>query len=214
MARTTFSGPVASQNGFLGSMNSDNTQASDNLGISSFVSGTNQNGKTIRLNSVTNTGTANSTIGFQSKITQGASQTSDVIGCEIGPRLNNGVALTGTGTVIGTQVDVYLRGTTGNVAGSVRGMQIELVTDAGSTRTIAGEMVGIRFRNNTSCTVTGDMSVLRIEDDESTNVWDFFAKIDANMSIASATGTATTQAGWIKVKVGSSTKYIALYDTV
>lgn len=214
MARTTFSGPVASQNGFLGSMNADNTQASDNLGISSFVSGTNQNGKTIRLNSVTNTGTANSTIGFQSKITQGASQTSDVIGCEIGPRLNNGVALTGTGTVIGTQVDVYLRGTTGDVAGSVRGMQIELVTDAGSTRTIAGEMVGIRFRNNTSCTVTGDMSVLRIEDDESTNVWDFFAKIDANMSIASATGTATTQAGWIKVKVGSSTKYIPLYDTV
>jgi hypothetical protein len=95
---TSFTGPIT-------------PVAGQNLQLNSGPTGTDQAGETVRINSITNTGTANSWIGFQSKPAQGASTAQNVIGFEVSPRLNNTFALTGSGSIIGAHVDAYLRAT-------------------------------------------------------------------------------------------------------
>ncbi len=162
----------------------------DHLVLNSGVTSNDIGGKTIRLNSITNTGTGHDLIGFQSKPGQGASTAKNVIGCEISPRLNDAVALTGSGSIIGQHVDCYLKGTTGNIAGDVRGQQIELIDDTGSSRTVAGNVSSIRLRSNLSCTVTGKTCAIRWENSEGTKGWDGFLQLSA----ALGTQTGTTNA--------------------
>lgn len=175
-------------------------------------------GKKVRLNSVTNTGTANSLIGFQSKPAQGASTAQNVMGCEISPRVNDTFALTSTGTLIGAHVDAYLKGTTGNVGGDVRGAQIELVTDDAGTRTISGDVVGLRFRAAFSGTITGDMVVIRVEKAEAqtnSKQWEYLLELTGDNALIwrdDYTTEVTTLSGAIKVLVNGADRWIPLYS--
>jgi len=195
--------------------------AGQNLQLNSGPTGTDQAGETVRLNSITNTGTANSWIGFQSKPGQGTTMANPVIGFEVSPRLNDGIALTGaSGTIIGGHIDTYLRGTTGNVASDVRGLQLELVTDDAGTRVVTGDVVGLRMRAAFSGTVTGHVVPFRIEFAENqTNSVDW----EALMKLTGTQGgvwnddpatevDATTVKGYLKVLVNDQVRYIALYD--
>jgi hypothetical protein len=170
-------------------------------------------GKTIRLNSITKTGTANSNIGFQAKPGQGASMANNVIGAEISPRLNDAVALTGSGSIIGLHADVYLKGTSGNIAGDVRGAQIELVDDGSAGRTISGDAIGLRFRSNLSCTaITGKHAPLSVENGEGSQKWDALAKIEAETGVFDkTTAVNATQNGYLLVHVDGADRYIPLY---
>lgn len=170
-------------------------------------------GKTVTLSAVTKTDASAALIGAQCEPTQGASTAYDVIGMEISPRLASAVALTGTANLVGFHVDATLQGATGDVAGDVRGQQIEVADGAGSTRTVAGDLVGLRFASSVESTVTGDAAVLSVEAAAKATGWDFFLKA-ADEGATVSTGTAATQAGVIAVKIGSATKYIALYDAV
>lgn len=186
--------------------------------INSGTTATDIAGDTIRLNSITNIGTANSFIGFQSKPAQGASTAQNIIGAEISPRLNDTFALTGTGTIIGMHVDTYLRGTTGNVAGDVRGQQIEMVTDDAGTRTVTGNVSGLRFRTAWSGTITGDMEAIRIEAPEAqTNSKTYDSVLTLTGTVAGVWNDApatepTTADGYIKVIVNGNARYIQLYS--
>lgn len=171
-------------------------------------------GKTIRLNSATKTGTANSYIGFQCKPAQGAAMANNVIGAEISPRLNSGIGLSGSGSIIGLHVDAYLKGTTAaTVAGDVRGMQIELVDDGASSRIISGNAIGLRFRSNLSCTtLTGRHSVMSIENGEGTQKWDYLFEIEAETGVFDkTTAVNATQNGYLAVYVDGAARYIPLY---
>lgn len=194
----------------------------DHLKVQSAVTNTDIAGKTVRVNSITNTGTADSLIGFQSKPGQGASMANNVIGCEISPRVNDTFGLTGSGSLIGAHVDAYLKGTTGNIAGDVRGAQIELVTDDAGTRTISGDVVGLRFRAAFSGTITGDMVVIRVEKAETqtnSKQWEYlFELTDDNGTVWAEDHTTEVDAtgavaGAIKVRVNGADRWIALYDT-
>lgn len=174
-------------------------------------------GKTIRLNSRTeSTDTANSLIGFQSKIGRGISAATDIIGGEISPRINDGIALTGSAGIVGLHTDVYLKGTTGDIAGDVRGQQIELVDDTGSSRTVAGNVTHLRIRSNLSCTITGKYSVMRVENEEGAKAMDAFAQFTAGSGCLVETngtvGGAQTQS--IKILKDSTTLYVPLYASV
>jgi hypothetical protein len=176
-------------------------------------------GKTVKIGSITNTGTANSLIGFQSKPAQGASTAQNVIGCEISPRVNDTFALTSTGTLIGAHVDAYLKGTTGDIGGDVRGLQIELVTDDAGARDITGNVSGIRIRMAFSAgTVTGNIAAIRIEKPETqTNSENYGAVLELTDTLAGvwndAPGTEPTTAdGYIKVLVNGNARYIQLYS--
>lgn len=192
--------------------------SADHLELNSGATASDLAGKTVRINSITNTGTANSLIGFQSKPAQGAATAQNVIGCEISPRVNDTFALTGSGTLIGAHIDAYLKGTTGNIAGDVRGAQIELVTDDAATRTVSGDVVGLRFRAAFSGTITGDMVAIRIEKAETqTNSKQWEAVLELTDTVAGvwndAPGTEPTTAdGYFKVIVNGNARYVQLYS--
>lgn len=191
----------------------------DNLQLNSGATATDLAGKTVQINSITNTGTANSLIGFQSKPAQGASTAQNVIGAEISPRVNSGVALTGGGSLIGMHVDVNPKGTAaGTISGDVRGMEVELVTDDAATRTVTGDVVGLRFRAAFSGTITGDMVVLRVEKAEAqtnSKQWEYFLELTGDNALIwrdDYTTEVTTIAGAIKVRVNDQDRWIALYS--
>ena len=195
------------------------SNVSQHLLINSGESATDMGGKTIRLNTVTNTGTANSLIGFQSKPRQGAAMANNVIGCEISAQISDTFALTSSGTLIGAHVDCYVRGTTGNIGGDVRGMQIELVTDDAGTRTISGDVVGLRFRAAFSGTVTGAISAIKIEKMEAQTgsvQWEYVLDLtDVNGLIWDDDfGTEpSTAAGGFKVRINGSDRWVQCYST-
>ena len=194
--------------------------AASNLAVNSGTTATDLAGKTVRINSITNTGTANSLIGFQSKPAQGASMANNVIGAEISPRMNDTFALTGTGSLIGLHVDTFLKGTSaGTIAGDVRGMQIEMVTDDAGTRTVSGDVVGLRFRSAWSGTITGKMIAIQINKPEAqTNSKTYHYVLDLPSTIAgvwnNAPGTEPSTAdGYFKVRVNGADRYVQLYST-
>jgi hypothetical protein len=192
--------------------------AGTHLQLNNSVTNSDQAGFTVRVNSVTNTGTANSWIGYQSKPGQGTSMANNVIGAEISPRLNDAIALTGSGSIIGLHADAYLKGTTGNVAGDVRGQQIELVTDDAGTRTISGDVVGTRYRMAFSGTITGAVVPFRVEVAEAqtnSKQWTALMKLTGAPALVwnDAPGTEPTTAdGYIKVIVNGAVRYIQLYS--
>lgn len=193
--------------------------AGENFGVNSGTTATDMAGKTVRINSVTNTGTANSLIGFQSKPAQGASTAQNVIGAEISPRLNDTFALTSSGTIIGLHVDAYLRGTTGNVAGDVRGQQIELVTDDAGTRVVTGDVVGLRMRAAFSGTISGNMVGIKIEKAEAqtnSKQWEYVLELTGDNGLIWSDGYGTEAAdenGGFKVRINGQDRWVKTYGT-
>ncbi len=173
-------------------------------------------GKTVRLNNLTKSATDNDYIGFQSKPGQSASTAKNIIGCEISPRLNDAVALTTSGTIIGAHVDCYLKGTTGDIAGDVRCLQSELTDDTGSSRTVSGYMTHLRIRSNMSCTVTGKYSAIRVENEEGTKAMDGLVQFTTGSGcLVEGSGTVGgTQNRALKVLIDSTTYYIPMHTSV
>ena len=192
-----------------------------NLLLNSGESAVDKAGRTVKINSINNPGTANDWIGFQVKPAQTASTAKNVIGGEVSPRLNSAVALTGSGSIIGLHVDTYLKGTAaGTVAGDVRGLQIELVTDDAGTRTISGDVSGIRMRTAFSATtITGTFAAIKIEKNEAqtgSQNYDAVLQLTSNLAgiwHSNPTTEPSVAAGYIKVLVNSSARYIQLYST-
>ena len=191
----------------------------NNFQINSGITSSDQAGKTIRLNSITNTGTGNDFIGFQSKPAQGAATAKNVIGAEVSARVNSTFALTSSGTLIGMHVDAYLRGTAGDIGGDVRGMQVELVTDDAGTRTITGDVVGLRMRAAFSGTISGDMVAIKIEKAEAqtnSNQWEYVLELtDVNGLIWDDDwGTEpSTAAGGFKVRINGQDRWVQTYSS-
>ena len=104
--------------------------------------------------------------------------------------------------------------------GHIRGMQIELVTDDAGTRTISGDVTGLRIRCAFSATtITGKFQAIKIEKPETqTNSKNY----DAVLTLTSNNGgvwhdNPTTEpadaSGYIKVLVNGNARYIQLYST-
>jgi hypothetical protein len=214
----SLAGQVVASKAVVASSAGTITNTGAHLGINSGLTATDLAGNTVRINSITNTGTANSLIGFQSKPAQGASTAQNVIGCEISPRVNDTFALTGSGSLIGAHIDAYLKGTTGNVAGDVRGAQIELVTDDAATRTVSGDVIGLRMRAAFSGTITGNMiafSVEKAEAQTNSKQWEALFELTGDNDLIwrdDYTTEVTTLAGAIKVLVNSQERWIPLYS--
>jgi hypothetical protein len=176
----------------------------------------------IRINSRTDNTVTGDFIGVQIKPGQGTTKTANgVTGIEISPRLNDGVALSGAGaSIIGAHIDAYLKGTTGNVAGDVRGAQIELVTDDAGARTITGDVTGLRFRSAFSAAaITGNFQAIKIEKPETqtgSQTYDSVLTLTSTIPLVWNDDPATeasTAAGYIKVIVNGQPRYIQLYST-
>lgn len=173
-----------------------------------------QGNRTIRLNVKTFTdalATSGNLIGAQIKPRLGVASTGTVTGSETSAQVSSTFAVA---NMIGAHVDCYLRGTTGDISGDVRGLQVELVTDDAGARTITGNVSSVRLRSAFSGTISGAFSAFRVEKPESqtgSNDYDFLFQLTGTSAAWGATGTPSTQAGFIAVEVAGSTKYIQLY---
>lgn len=192
--------------------------AGDHARLNSGYTNSDIAGKTVRINGITNTGTANDLIGFQCKPGQGVATAKNVVGCEISPRVNDTFALTGIGSLIGMTLAPLLKGTTGDIGGDVRGMQIEMTTDDASTRTTSGDVVGLRFRTAYSGTITGSMWAMSVEKPEvqtNSKTYDALMNLTSTIPLVWNDTPATEPSnadGYIKVVVNGSDRYIQLYS--
>jgi hypothetical protein len=157
-------------------------------------------------------------IGFQSKPRAGAAGSQAVFGAQIGPSVNNGIAI--TREIVGLHAEVYLRGTSAGALGSdVRALNLELVTDDGGTRDITGAVSAIRIRAAFSAnTVSGVVAPFRVETMETqtnSESWDCLFELPTN-STGAWNNDPTTEndgalQGYIKVIINGVDKYIRLY---
>lgn|SRR3990167_5712074 len=174
--------------------------------------------KNVRINSRNFPATTGDAIACQIKPACSVTKTADGLkGLEVSPRVNSGVAMAGaSGTVIGIASDVYLKGTAaGTIAGDIRALNLELVTDDAGTRTISGNVNAIRVRAAFSATtISGKMSVMRIEKAEAqtnSKQWDAVLELPSTLAgVWSDTETSATGAGFIKCLINGNARYITL----
>ena len=161
--------------------------------------------------------TNNSVIGMQIKPGVGTSMGHDLIGAEISPRLQSAIALTGSASVIGLDTNVVLKGTTGDIAGSVRPLQVQIDDEPGSTRTISGDVSFIRIFSELNSTVIGKVSAIKVEAPGGTKKMDAFAHFISGSGclVESTVGTVGgTQDQAIKILIGTTTYYVPLHTSV
>lgn len=184
--------------------------------LETFIGRSNGSKPVLQLNSRDFTYASGDAIAFQATPSQTVSSSGNLIGGQIKPRLQDGVALTGSGSLIGLHIDTDLKGTTGAIGGDIRGMEIEMVGDIGRTSAVTGDVLGIRFRTNLSTVVGGHVSPLYVLAGEAAGgQWDALCKFSANVTGVwddTDSGTTSTKAGFIKVLIGTTARYIRLYD--
>ena len=156
--------------------------------------------------------TSGTAFGLETRPVAHVGGTQGVVGAQFSPRNDPGLTLA---SLVGCQAAPLLKNTTTTLTGDFTGFEADLTDSQASGNTIGGDIVGFRcYLNMASQTVTGDVVPLRVDAAGSTLQFTHALKLPDDSEIAKSTQTAATQAGWIKVKVGSATKFIPLYNSV
>jgi hypothetical protein len=158
MSRTTFSGPVASQNGFIGGTSSDPIVVSTASNVSSsYVTATNTTGD-VRLNysRLTFTTTGSGETGRWLTRVTGANAATDgtVNGGHISLSVNTGGSISGAGNGLRVTLGAAASVTVG---GTVAALQVD--SDIGSAATLPGNASFIRVTNSGSGTIGNLMNL-------------------------------------------------------
>jgi hypothetical protein len=167
--------------------------------------------KPITLNTRNYASTSGTDIAVQSKPNVTGTGTVSVVGAQFSPRFASGV----NGTeVVGVQSQPLLKGGSTTLTGDFGGFEADLTDSQTSGNTIGGDIYAYRaYQNMASQTVTGDVVPIRVDAAGSTLAWTTFAKLPDDGQISKSTTNPSTAAGYIKVKIGSSVRYIQLYST-
>ena len=176
---------------------------------------TDKSDKNIRLNSKTFTTNA-SIVGVQTKPRGGVILTDDICGMESMPGLLD--TFGGKGIVC-FKAEPYFgsTGTCGALTGDIRGYETTLGVPAGVT-SVAGVVSALKAINNCDKAPTGGIFVVHIGASGGGQPWTGFALFPDEAGLASITNGSilndihgTANAGWIKVVIGSTVRYIAVY---
>lgn len=169
---------------------------------------TDKSDKNIRLNSKTFSDADASIVGVQIKPRAGIALTNGIIGLEVMPGVNSGI----TGKdIVGVKVEPYIHSAGGALSGYVTAFECTLGKPSGAG-TVTGVMSALRVTNNCDNTITGGVFVIDIEASGGGKAWDGLLKLPAEAGL-SGTTSPSTLAGYIQVKQGSNTRYIALYSS-
>ena len=196
MARTTFSGPVASDNGFIGGTSTDPIAVTTASNISSFYGTTSATTGDTRLNysrlTFTSTGSGETLRAFS--VVTGAS------------------AATG-GTINGAHISMSVS-TGGTISGAANALRATVGASVASPGgTLAALQLDTDFASGTS--VSADSAFIRVTDSGAGT-----GKLTRLMNIGSGTGVFTaatsssTLAGGIKVRIGSSDYFLVVASAV
>src|SRR3990167_1869177 len=181
-----------------------------------FTIDTKEDNKTLRLNSRDYNQASGSSIGLQSKPNQATTSTGDVIGAEFSPRAASAVDI---GSVIAVKADPTLKGTAGDVSGSIRGVEvnIDLNDGASHTRTITGDVVAYRafLQAPSSITYSGDITVFQVAT-PNTRQWTHFLEVETGNSTIAVVGAGTysTADGYLLIKVAGSVYRFPFFPAV
>ena len=171
--------------------------------------------KQVRIGSTVSTQTTDTHMGFSCKPSLQGDGTATCTGAEFSPRVQAGAAFA---CMMGLNINPDVKADAGDCSGEYRGVQIKMEANTNYTGTITGDVMGIKFvpsiHGNT--TITGDYCAMVVQDGTQAGAgqnWDAFAKIGGDAGIADESGVCQTQAGWVKLIIGTTAKYIALYDS-
>lgn len=141
-----------------------------------------------------------------------------IYGAQIMPRFNNGVP---GNSLVGAFVNPILKGTTGNLSGDLRGLEVKIETEGYTgTRVISGiaSVLDCKQRLAEPGTYTGGIFVLRAQEKDGLNVepWTAFALLPNDSELAAKeTGTIaklTDTNAYIRVKIGDTIYRVPGYE--
>lgn len=179
---------------------------------------TNTDSKTIKLNAKDYTQATGDSIAFQTVPNQTVTTTGEVFGGQIKPRIANTIS---AATCNGLGVDSELKGTGATtVTGDLRIFNTYLGA-AAAAHVIGGDAVGWRARQEISTNPTGDITLMKVLNNEGSQGWDAFVKFVSSGDGAIALGshsmttssdkTGNAKSGTIKVKANDTLYHIQLY---
>jgi hypothetical protein len=175
MARTTFSGPVASDNGFIGGTSTDPIVATTAGNMSSFYGTASNTTGDVRLNY--------SRLTFTST---GSGETFRAL-----TRVTGANAATG-GTVNGAHISLSVN-TGGSISGAGNGLRVTL--GAAASVTVGGTVAALQVDSDigSGATLPGNASFIRVTNSGSGTITNLFNLPDAMVQAIGATPTTATQ---------------------
>ena len=158
MARTTFSGPVASDNGFIGGTSTDPIVATTASNISSFYGTASNTTGDVRLNysrlTFTSTGSGETLRAFTRVTGANAATGGTVNGAHISLSVNTGGTISGAANALRVTLGAAAGVSTG---GTVAALQVD--SDITNTSTLPGTAAFIRVTNSGSGTLGTLMNI-------------------------------------------------------
>lgn len=175
------------------------------------------NKKQVRIGTEVGTHTSDTHMGFSSKPDLEGDGSANITGAEISPRISNG----GSGSSmygIDINLDIKSDASSAVLSSEFCGLKVKLECNSALVTTITGNASCLRCEPALSGnqTVSGKYVPIIVRDATQQGVgknWDGFALIGADGGVATNTGVPNTVAGSIKVIIGSTDKWIALYTT-
>ncbi len=170
--------------------------------------------KTVRINNKTFMGTSGDETGLRVAPRQGVTTTGSIRGIECIPGGSAAASAFGFANLQGVISECY-GNTVGDITGIVAAFEGKVDMPSGYPGTVTGPVSILRCFNDMHGTVTNGVFVMDIATHGGNKAWDGLAKLPDDDQIASydEAGTSGTKAGWIKVKIGSATRYIRTYDS-
>jgi len=158
--------------------------------------------------------TSGSVIVQQVKAALAATGSASLTGLEIAPKVLDAVA---AATISGVKVAIDLEGTSAGTVTMAQCFEANVGSDSGTSRTVT-TAVCYRAINNCHGTITNGPFVIDVDAHGGNVVWGAFARLADVAGLASVTNgstlndiSATANAGWVKVIIGSTVRYLAAY---
>ena len=168
----------------------------------------------VKIPNIEYTNTSGHVILLQLKSALAATGTASLTCIELAPKVLDGVA---AGTISGVKVAIDLEGTSAGTVTRAQCFEANVGSDSGTVRTVTTATC-YRAINNCHGTITNGVYVIEVDAAGGNVAWGAFAKLADDSGLASVTNgviladiSGIANAGWIKVIVGSTVRYIAIY---
>ena len=173
-----------------------------------------QDGKSVRINSRNVNQAAGDHTAVSIKPNKSADGTGSVTGLEVSPRF---AASMGGSNLRAILADPLLKAGSGDLTGSVVGVECNIDFGVSGTRTITGNVNAFSsfLAIPSTYTYSGDIAFLRVRG-VNIKAWDYFLDLDdASTGVETlASGTYSTAQGYLKIKIGGTDYRLPYYDAV
>ena len=173
-----------------------------------------QDGKNVRINSRNVSQAAGDHTAVSIKPNKSADGTGAITGLEVSPRFAAGMGGSNLRAIL---ADPLLKAGSGDLTGSVVGVECNIDFGVSGTRTITGNVNAFSsfLAIPSTYTYSGDIAFLRVRG-VNIKAWDYFLDLDdASTGVETlASGTYSTAQGYLKIKIGGTDYRLPYYDAV